>query len=36
MNECNLDYLYLIHKLYFITFVFVYEVMVHAKFSNAQ
>lgn len=36
MNESNLQYLYLIHKLYFITFVLVYEVMVHARFSNAQ
>lgn len=36
MIECNLQYLYLIHKLYFITFVLVYKVMVHARFSNAQ
>lgn len=36
MNEFNLEYLYSINKLYFITFTFVYEVMVLSRFSNAQ
>ena len=36
MNEFNLEYLYSINKLYFITFTFVYEVMALTRFSNAQ
>lgn len=36
LNEFHLEYLYSINKLHFITFTFVYEVMVLSRFSKAQ